>query len=76
MKETSDKLLQTEKQLQEFKFEVEKSQVPRALEAAIKTMRKTGLYGYNTDFNMEWPLASDLLQMAKNFPMKIRELKY
>ena len=76
MKKTSGKLVQAEKQIQELKLEVEKPLSLRALEAAIKTMRKTGLYGYNTDFNMEWPLASDLLQMAKNFPMKIRELKY
>ena len=45
------------------------------LEAAVKTMRKTGLYGHNTNVNTEWPTANDLLQMAKNIPTKIQDLK-
>ena len=48
----------------------------RALEAAIKTMRKTGLYGWDNDVNAEWPTANDLLQMAKHMPIKIQDLKY
>ena len=39
-------------------------------------MRKTGLYGVDTNVNIEWPTASDLLQMAKNIPFKIRDLKF
>ena len=39
-------------------------------------MRKTGLYGFNSDENIEWPTANDLLQMANNFPTKIKDLKY
>ena len=49
---------------------------PKTLEAAIKTMRKTGLYGWDNDVNAEWPTAYDLLQMAKHFPIKIQDLKY
>ena len=48
----------------------------RAVETAIKTMRKTGLYGWDNDVNAEWPTAYDLLQMAKHFPIKIQDLKY
>ena len=48
----------------------------KALEASVKTMRKTGLYGYNTKVNVEWPTANDLLQMVKNIPKKIKDLKY
>ena len=39
-------------------------------------MRKTGLYGSNSDVNVEWPTANDLMQMAKNIPTGIRDLKY
>jgi hypothetical protein len=55
MKKTSGKLVQAEKQIQELKLEVEKPLSLRALEAAVKTMRKTGLYGYDTSVNIEWP---------------------
>ena len=39
-------------------------------------MRKTGLFGLDTRINVEWPTASDLLQMANNIPTKIKDLKY
>ena len=39
-------------------------------------MRKTGLYGIRSDVNVEWPTANDLLQMAKNIPSKIKDLKH
>ena len=40
-------------------------------------MRKTGLYGSTSiGVNIEWPTASDLLQMAKNMPNKIKDLKH
>jgi|LakMenEpi03Aug12_release.lakeMendotaPanAssembly.Ray.scaffolds.fasta_scaffold754047_1 hypothetical protein len=59
--------------LKELKLEVEKPLSQRAFEAAVKTMRKTGLYGANTRVNVEWPTASVLLQMANNIPTKIKE---
>ena len=39
-------------------------------------MRKTGLYGYTSEVNIEYPKAGDLLQMANNVPKKIKDLKY
>ena len=40
-------------------------------------MRKTGLYGKSTSGPyIEWPTASDLLQMVKNIPNKIKDLKH
>ena len=51
-----------------------------ALEVAIKTMRKTSLYGKDTNCSsrvrIEWPKANDLLQMANNIPTKISDLKH
>ena len=49
---------------------------PKTLEAAIKTMRKTGMFGKVTRVNVEYPTASDLLQMAKNIPTKIIDLRH
>jgi DNA-binding HxlR family transcriptional regulator len=46
LQEAAEKLFQSEKQLQELRFEVDKSISQRALEATVKTMRRTGLYGY------------------------------
>jgi hypothetical protein len=74
MKEATEKLLLAEKQIQELKFKVE---LPlRSLEDAIKTIRKTGMYGFATAINVEWPTVNDLLQMVKNIPIKIINLKY
>ncbi len=39
-------------------------------------MRKTGLYGYDSRENIEWPTDTDLLQMANNLPTNLRDLKY
>ena len=39
-------------------------------------MRKTVHYGHSYRVDIEWPTASDLLQMAKNIPFKIRDLKF
>ena len=39
-------------------------------------MRKTGLYGYDTGVNTEYPKAGDLLHMVNNIPKKIKDLKY
>ena len=46
------------------------------LEAAVKTMRKTGHFGYNFCATIEWPTAKDLMEMLKNVPTKITDLKY
>ena len=46
------------------------------LDAAVKTMRKTGLFGYDSDVTIEWPTAKDLMDMIKNIPTKITDLKY
>ena len=46
------------------------------LEAAVKTMRKTGLFGKGSKVNIEWPKAKDLMEMLKNIPTKITDLKY
>ena len=43
-----------------------------ALEAAIKTLRKTECFGDNRNqFDFEWPIEKDLLQMLINIPIKI-----
>ena len=47
LQEAANKLVQYEKQLQELRFEVEKPLSLRALEVAVKTIRRTGLYGYD-----------------------------
>ena len=39
-------------------------------------MRKTGLFGYDGDVIIEWPTAKDLMEMLKNIPTKITDLKY
>ena len=39
-------------------------------------MRRTGQYGRLTSVNVEYPTASDLLQMVKNIPTKIQVLRY
>ena len=39
-------------------------------------MRKTGLFGYSSSVNIEWPTAKDLMDMLKNIPTKITDLKY
>ena len=39
-------------------------------------MRKTGLFGQNSKVNIEWPTAKDLMEMLKNIPTKITDLKY
>ena len=39
-------------------------------------MRKTGLFGYDSRVNIEWPTAKDLMDMLKNIPTKITDLKY
>ena len=49
----------------------------QALEEAIKTMRRTECYGYSgDDVDFVWPMPDDLLQMKKNIPIKIQDLKY
>ncbi len=48
----------------------------KAVEQAIKTLRKTTAYGYATQPNFEWPTANDLLQMPKNMQIKFKELQY
>ena len=47
-----------------------------ALYVAIKTIRKTSLYGHNKSVNIEWPTVGDLLQMANSIPFKMIGLKY
>ncbi len=39
-------------------------------------MRKTGMYGYGNDVNIEWPTVVDLMKMANGNPFKIKDLKY
>ncbi len=39
-------------------------------------MRKTGLYGYDSEVNFEWPKVEDLKKMVKNLPTGIKYLKY
>ena len=49
----------------------------KTLEDAIKTIRKTGMYGYRTFVGgFEWPTTKDLLEMVKNIPTKIQVLKH
>ncbi len=48
----------------------------QALEEAIKTMRRTECYGLSRDVDFVWPMPDDLLQMKKNIPIKIQDLKY
>ena len=38
-------------------------------------MRKTGLYGFGTKVNFQWPTAEDLLQMT-DIPTKMKDLMY
>jgi hypothetical protein len=51
-----------------------------ALEDAIKTMRKTCLYGKDANrgsrTRIEWPKVNDLLQMSNNIPIKIRDFEF
>ena len=47
----------------------------QAFQAAVKTMRKTGLYGYNTAVTVQWPTPDDMMLMVKNIPRKIKDLK-
>ena len=47
-----------------------------ALEAAIKSIRRTGLYGNNFDINFEWPKVDDLRNMVKNIPRKIADFRH
>jgi hypothetical protein len=47
-----------------------------ALEAAIKSIRRTGLYGNNFDINFEWPKVDDLRNMVKNMPKKIADFRH
>ena len=40
-------------------------------------MRKTGVFGYGGyGVTIEWPTAKDLMEMLKNIPTKITDLKY
>ena len=39
-------------------------------------MHKTGHFGCNNTANIEWPKAKDLMEMIKNIPTKITDLKY
>ncbi len=48
----------------------------QALQAAVKTIRKTGLYGKNDEVTIQWPKEKDLLEMVKNIPRKIKHFKY
>jgi hypothetical protein len=49
----------------------------QALEEAIKTMRRTEVYGFTDNaVDFEWPMPNDLLQMKKNTPINIQDLKY
>ncbi len=43
---------------------------------AVKTIRKTDLYGMYKSVNIEWPTVGDLLQMANSIPFKMIGLKY
>jgi hypothetical protein len=49
-----------------------------ALEAAIKSIRKTGEYGYsgNGKFTFEWPKVYNLRYMVKNMPTKITDFRH
>ncbi len=47
-----------------------------ALEAAIKSMRRTPLYGINSNINFEWPKMEDLRNMVKNMPKKIADFRH
>ena len=55
---------------QQLKVSLAEKQM-QALQAAVKTMRKVVKYGAGQSLNVEWPTASDLLQMVKNIPTKI-----
>jgi hypothetical protein len=52
LKEAADKLIKQENQLQALKMLVEKPSLLRALETAIKSVRKTGMYGYDASENI------------------------
>ena len=40
-------------------------------------MRRTEVYGFTDNaVDFEWPMPNDLLQMKKNTPINIQDLKY
>jgi hypothetical protein len=47
-----------------------------ALDAAVKTIRRSGHYGCTGAKEIEWPTVKDLQEMVKNLPTKIKTLKY
>ena len=48
----------------------------KALEAAIKSIRKTRGYGNDWKVTYEWPKAEDLWKMFANMPTKIIEFRH
>ena len=62
-----------ESQFEEIYSSIKEKQLRlAALNAAIKTLRKTACYGYNgiqPDF--EWPTPKDLLEMSKSTIIKL-----
>ncbi len=47
-----------------------------ALEAAIKSIRRTPLYGFGSGIGFEWPKVEDLQNMVKNMPKKIEDFRH
>ena len=75
----SQQLQQLQQQMQVHIQHVPMTQAEKAhsvLDAAVKTIRKTGLFGVDSDVSIEWPTAKDLMDMLKNIPTKITDLKY
>ena len=75
----NQKLQQLQQQMQVQIQHVPVSPAEKAhsvLDAAVKTMRTTGLFGWDDSVNIEWPTAKDLMEMLKNIPTKITDLKY
>jgi hypothetical protein len=48
----------------------------KALEAAIKSIRRTGCYGGYLSVTFEWPKVDDLRKMGENMPTKIADFRY
>ncbi len=47
-----------------------------ALETAIISIRRTGLFGNTSSINFEWPKVDDLRKMLKNMPKMIADFRY
>ncbi len=48
----------------------------KALEDAIKSIRRTGGYGGNFSVTFEWPKVDDLRKMGENMPTKIADFRH